>query len=101
MSDYLFILIVSGTIPLLASFYPPLKFYTHIRALLFSIFFILIIFGTWDVYATYRGHWQFNPASVWKWRVINLPLEEVLFFVVIPFCCIFTWEIINFFKAKL
>jgi hypothetical protein len=24
-------------------------------------------------------------------RILNCP-EEVLFFVVIPFCCIFTWE---------
>lgn len=94
------VLFLSGIVPLVASFYPPLKFYKNTRALLLSIAIILVIFGMWDVYATYRGHWQFDPAAVWKVRIINLPLEEVLFFVVIPFCSIFTWEIFNYFKGK-
>jgi len=101
MSQYMMVLIISGIVPLVASFYPSLKFYEHIRALLLSITLVLFIFGLWDVYATYRGHWYFNPASVWNVRIINLPLEEVLFFIVIPFCSIFTWEIVNYFKTRL
>jgi hypothetical protein len=27
--------------------------------------------------------------------LFNLPLEEVLFFVVIPFCCIFSWKALH------
>ena len=101
MSDYMMLLLISLSIPLLCSFWPGLKFYLNLRALSISIILIVLIFGAWDVWATYRGHWSFNPNGVWKYKIINLPIEEVLFFVVIPFCCIFTWEAINFFKRKL
>jgi len=83
------------------SFYPPLKFYRNIKALFLSITLIVVIFGTWDISATFRGHWYFNPSGVWSFRIINLPIEEVLFFVIIPFCCIFTWEAINYIKGNL
>jgi len=101
MSEYMVVLILSGIIPFVLSFWPPLKFYRNIRALLLSISLIVIIYGAWDIYATWRGHWWFRPESVWSLRIINLPLEEVLFFVVIPFCCIFTWEAIKYIKVKL
>ena len=100
MSQYMLVLIISGIIPFLASFYPPLKFYHNIKALLYSITLIVVIFGGWDIFATYRGHWHFNPTSVFSIRIINLPFEEILFFVVIPFCCIFTWEAIHYIKDK-
>lgn len=100
MSRYMLVLVISGVVPLVVSFYPPLHFYRHVRALLLTIAMIVLIFGLWDVYATWRGHWRFDPAAVWHARIINLPLEEVLFFVVIPFCCIFTWEIINYIRKK-
>jgi lycopene cyclase domain-containing protein len=101
MSTYMTVLILSGIIPLLASFWPSLKFYQNIRSLLISITLVVILFSVWDVFAVYRGHWFFNPTGVWKWRIINLPVEEVLFFVVIPFCCIFTWEAINHIKERM
>lgn len=98
MSKYMAVLLLSVSVPFVLSFYPALKIYHNIRALLISIGLILVIFGTWDIFATARGHWYFNEDGVWGLRVINLPLEEVLFFVVIPFCCIFTWEVIKYFK---
>jgi len=95
------VLILSGIIPLLASFWPDLKFYQNIRSLLISITIVVIFFSVWDVFAVYRGHWFFNPTDVWKLRIINLPVEEVLFFVVIPFCCIFTWEAVKHIKERM
>jgi lycopene cyclase domain-containing protein len=95
------VLVFSLSAPLLLSFWPPLKFYKNIKALSFSILIVLAIFGAWDVFATYRGHWYFNPRGVGGIKLINLPLEEVLFFVVIPFCCIFTWEAIGYIKKRL
>jgi len=100
MSSYLKVLILSGSIPFILSFWPPLKFYRNFKALAFSILIVLLIFGSWDVFATYRGHWYFNPEGVLGINIINLPLEEVLFFIVIPFCCIFTWEAIKYLKHK-
>lgn len=95
------VLFISGLVPFILSFWPPLKLYRNISALFLSLLLIVIIFGAWDVFATYRGHWYFNPEGVWNFRIINLPLEEVLFFVVIPFCCIFTWEAIKYLSGRL
>ena len=94
------VLILSGCIPFALSFFPPLKFYRNLKALCYTLILILLIFGTWDVFATYRGHWHFNPESIWHIRIINLPVEEVLFFVIIPFCCIFTWEALKYIKQR-
>jgi len=101
MSRYAAVLFLFVAVPFIFSFWPPLKFYRNIRSLFISICLVVIIFGGWDVFATYRGHWSFNPAGVGKIKIMNLPLEEVLFFVVIPFCCIFTWEAVKFIKDRI
>jgi lycopene cyclase domain-containing protein len=101
MSKYMTVLVLSGIVPFALSFWPGLKLYRNWRSLLLSTLLILLIFGSWDVFATWRGHWYFNPQGVGNIKIINLPLEEVLFFVVIPFCCIFTWEAVNYIKARI
>lgn len=101
MSRYTIILLLSVTIPFFLSFWPGLKFYRKPTALILSISLILIIFGGWDIFATWRGHWSFNPEGVLRFRIVNLPVEEVLFFVIIPFCCLFTWETIKYIKGKI
>ncbi len=101
MSKYAALLIISGIVPFILSFWPRLGFYRNLRALFLSIVLIVIIFGTWDVIATRRGHWYFDPKGVWPVRILGLPLEEWLFFIVIPFCCIFTWEAIKYIREKI
>lgn len=101
MSDYANVLLWSISVPFILSFFPPLKIWSNKRALLLSIALIILTFGAWDVFAIFRGHWKFNPEGVWDFRIINLPVEEVLFFVVIPFCCIFTWEVVKYLKSRL
>ncbi|UCD15391.1 MAG: lycopene cyclase domain-containing protein [Candidatus Omnitrophota bacterium] len=96
MSQYSIVLLLSGIIPFVLSFWPPLKFWRNLSSLFYTIGLILVIFASWDIFATFRHHWFFRHDAVWKARIINLPLEEVMFFIVIPFCCIFTWEAINY-----
>lgn len=100
MTKYMYALIISGIIPLLLSFWPGLNFYRNLKRLFYTIALIVIIFGLWDVFAVLRGHWSFDPTGVWPLRIINLPLEEWLFFIIIPFCCIFTWEALKYIKEK-
>jgi len=95
------VLLCSGAVPFALSFWPGLRLYRNLAAMASSIAVVLLVFGGWDVYATWRGHWYFNPSAVWGFRIINLPLEEVLFFVVIPFCCIFTWETLQYMKQRM
>jgi len=101
MSKYFCLLILSGIAPLLLSFYPPLKFWRNFKALFLTLFMLLLIFGSWDVFAAWRGHWYFNPQGVAGMKLINLPVEEWLFFIVIPFCCIFTWEALKYIARAL
>lgn len=101
MSKYMLVLIFSVSVPFILSFWPALRFYKYLKALFYSISCIVVIFGAWDVFATWRGHWSFNPSGVWDLRILNLPIEEWLFFVVIPFCCIFTWEAFKYIKSRL
>lgn len=57
--------------------------------LLPAVFYII-----WDSWFTRLGVWSFNPAYVTGAKLANLPVEEVLFFFVVPYCCVFIYECI-------
>lgn len=65
----------------------------HWKELLFAILLPAIPFLLWDILVT-GSHWQFNTKYVSGLKIINLPVEEMLFFITIPFACLFTWEMI-------
>jgi lycopene cyclase domain-containing protein len=48
----------------------------------------------WDALVTGR-HWMFSETYTLTIRLANLPLEEWLFFLTVPFACLFTWEMIT------
>ncbi|HVF20638.1 MAG TPA: lycopene cyclase domain-containing protein [Mycobacteriales bacterium] len=51
------------------------------------------VFVGWDLWAIARGHWDFDPAQTLGVVLPgDLPLEELLFFVVVPTCAILTLE---------
>lgn len=101
MSTYFTVLLISLVLPLALSFYRGLHFYRHWPALLCSITAVTLSFGLWDVVAVYRGHWHFDEQAIMGARILNLPFEEILFFIVIPFCCIFSWETVLFLKGRM
>lgn len=47
-----------------------------------TIFAIGII---WDTYAVWRGHWAFPDGGTLGIKIGLLPLEEYLFFIIMPF----------------
>jgi len=49
----------------------------------------------WDAYAIDQGHWTFDPSRVTGWDVWGVPIEEVLFFVVVPLASILTLEAVR------
>ncbi len=100
LSTYLILNIIIILFPFLASFENRIKYYTKFVPLIKSIIFTGIIFVTWDVFATFRGHWGFNKEHLLGVTLINLPIEEVLFFITVPFSCLFVWEAINYFKKE-
>ncbi|RKT55287.1 lycopene cyclase domain-containing protein [Saccharothrix australiensis] len=67
--------------------------YRRLPALARAIAPVLVLFGLWDLLAFLRGHWSFSEAFTTGVVVLGaLPLEEVLFFVVVPLCAVLTYE---------
>ncbi|HDT13663.1 MAG TPA: lycopene cyclase domain-containing protein [Candidatus Aminicenantes bacterium] len=95
MSRYLLIdlAIISG--PLLFSFWRPVRYYRRFPALLFAIATVGTVYLSWDHWVTVRGDWAFNPEYLLGIKLFSLPLEEYLFFVVVPFSCIFIYEVLR------
>ena len=60
--------------------------------MLASVAIISPIYIVWDAIATHRGDWSFNGDYVRGVELLGLPLEEVLFFVTVPYACIFIYE---------
>ena len=67
--------------------------WNHWKQMLIAIVVPSIPFLLWDVLVT-GTHWNFNPDFVSEIKIINLPIEEILFFITVPFACLFTWEMI-------
>ena len=92
MSTYLLIDFLIIILPLIVSFFPYLSYYKKFPSVLFSIIAGGLFFVTWDIIATLRGDWSFNPEYVMGISVAGLPLEEVLFFLFVPYSLLLTYE---------
>ena len=98
MSLYLNLLFFSFIIPFTFSFHPKIKFNKYFIPLFLSLFSSSIPFILHDIYFTYLGVWGFNQEYHGDIFLINLPLEEILFFIIIPFCCLFTYFVLKKFE---
>lgn len=54
-----------------------------------------LLYIIWDFYFTSQGVWSFNEAYITSIKLYNLPVEEVLFFFIVPYCCLFIYECIR------
>jgi lycopene cyclase domain-containing protein len=60
----------------------------------------IIIFLVWDYLFTLWGVWGFNAEYLLGIYFLNLPVEEISFFIVVPFACIFIYECLNYYIKK-
>ncbi|MEI2726722.1 MAG: lycopene cyclase domain-containing protein [Verrucomicrobiota bacterium] len=57
---------------------------------------MLVVFVVWDLYAIASGHWWFDPYRTTGVVLPgDLPLDELLFFVVIPVCAVLSLEAVR------
>jgi lycopene cyclase domain-containing protein len=57
-------------------------------------------FIVWDIWFTNLGVWEFNSRYVLGWFFLDLPIEEWLFFFIVPFSSVFIYEVLIYFFPK-
>lgn len=83
-----------GTLPL--ELWLGVRVYRQLRRLLLTLVPVILIFGCWDLYAVAAGHWRFDRGQTLGLLLPgDLPLEELLFFVVIPTCSVLALEAVR------
>ena len=56
----------------------------------------VVVFSAWDVAAIAAGWWRYSPRYVTGADLPGrLPIEEVVFFIVVPVCAILTFEVVS------
>lgn len=95
--NYLILDLLIIAFPLIFSFKWKFKYYKFFKPLAASILIVGISFIIWDAIVTYRGDWGFNKEFLVGIKLFGLPIEEILFFVAVPFACIFIYENLAYF----
>jgi lycopene cyclase domain-containing protein len=74
----------------------------QLRRLALTIIPVAAAFVAWDLLAIAAGHWTFDPTQLLGVVLPGgLPLEEVLFFLVVPLCAILGYEAVRQTLARL
>lgn len=98
----LYLLLDIGTLffPLALSFDKKVNFFSQWKFVLTASFMVAIPFLVWDFLFTKSGVWGFNSDYLIGVYLLNLPLEEVLFFFVVPFACVFIYACVKAYFGK-
>ena len=69
-----------------------LQFSKKLKLFLLTDALILVIYLIWDFWAVSKGSWFFDPDQILGVMLLGkLPIEEVLFFIIVPMMSILTY----------
>jgi lycopene cyclase domain-containing protein len=71
------------------------RVYARWRRLLLTLLPVFVVFTSWDVLAIRAGHWAYDPRQTTGLHIGNVPVEELLFFLVIPVCSVLALEAVR------
>ena len=92
---YFLILACSLAGPLALSFDKKVAFYKKWKYVFPAMLIPAALYIGWDFCFTSAGVWSFNEKYITGIKLFNLPVEEVLFFFIVPYCCVFIYECIH------
>jgi lycopene cyclase domain-containing protein len=94
---YLIVLASALSAPLALSFDKKVQYYKKLKYILPAILIMASIFWVWDIKFTASGVWSFNSKYTLGISVAGMPVEEWLFFLVIPYSCVFIYEVLKYY----
>ena len=73
------------------------RVYRRAAGLAFAIIPVVIIFSVWDIVGILRDHWSYSALFTTGWKLIfGMPIEELVFFIVVPICGLLTYEAVGY-----
>lgn len=72
-----------------------LHLYRSLKQRIIITLHIFILGMIWDYYATYHQHWIFPGPGLIGVRIFNLPIEEFMFFLIVPYAIIATYKYLD------
>lgn len=97
---YFIILGLSLLYPLAQSFEKRVTMYRKFRFIFPGILITGFVYIVWDIWFTGAGIWGFNHNFTRDFYLLGLPIEEWLFFLIVPYCCIFLLEVLRYFVKR-
>jgi lycopene cyclase domain-containing protein len=72
------------------------RVYARWRRLLLALLPEFVVFVAWVLYAIAQGHWRYDGGQTLGVRLLGgIPVEEVLFFLVVPVCAVLAFEAVR------
>lgn len=78
-----------------------MNFISQWKAVFISLSVVASFFIVWDVYFTINGFWRFNSAYLIGVNILELPIEEWMFFFLIPYASFFIHYSLQYFYPQL
>ncbi len=77
------------------------RVYARWRLMLLALLPTVLVFVVWDLVGIIRLHWTYNPEYISGVHLWVMPLEELVFFIVIPICGLLTYEAVGTVRRRL
>ncbi|MFW6225035.1 MAG: lycopene cyclase domain-containing protein, partial [Bacteroidota bacterium] len=94
---YLVLLIITLAYPFIKSFEHRIRMYRKWKYIFPAIIITALLFIAWDYWFVRQSVWHFNDHYILGFKILQLPVEEWIFFIIIPYACFFIYEVVRYF----
>ena len=99
--NYLWVLIFIALCAIGVNLGFKLKISQHWRTFFKVDLCILVIYLAWDIWAVHKKSWSFDSKQILGLKILGgLPIEDILFFVVVPLMAILSYRALTQIVAR-